>query len=156
LRAEDHLALEQALRAELRMAGHRFATGPSPDHDALQVEGLAGTPSLQYLCDRCGALDRPRAASWRLLSAALSYRHPGSSAHQALHDSRLSGLEAWHVERADTPECSPRVRVELQPAWSGAPPLNVQVRPRNLGLLHCENDQVAPRTRTGGSSSEMQ
>jgi hypothetical protein len=93
-----------------------------------------------------------RAASWRLQTAALSFRHPGSNAHQALHDSRLSGLQAWHVERADSPECSPRVRVELQPAWSGAPPLNVQVRPRNLGLLQCEHGQVAPRTGTAAAS----
>lgn len=155
-RAEDHGALAHALRAELRMAGHRFITGPSPDHDTLRIGGEARNPTLHYLCDRCGASSASHAASWRLLSGALSYRHPGSSAHQALHDGRLSGLEAWRIKPTEGGDCSARVRVELQPAWSGASHLNVQVRPRNLGLLACERDQVTARTETGGAAAGVQ
>jgi hypothetical protein len=154
-RAEDHLALEQALRAELRVAGHRFVSGPSPDHDTLRIEGPARNPTLQYLCDRCGATDSSRASSWRLLTGTLSFRHPGSNAHQALHDSRLSGLQAWDVEHTEGRECTPRVRVELQPALSSEPPLNIVARPRNLGLLVCERDQGAARSQTGGSSQAV-
>lgn len=142
VRADEQQALLELLRRELRIAGHRHRTGPNPDYDELRLEGSRESPTLSYLCDECGASDRWRAAGFRLQSAVLSQRLPGTNAYQALHDAPISGLRSWQVsvsrDQGDRrSDCLARVTITLHPQTSTAP-LSASVRPRNLGPLPCE------------------
>lgn len=138
LRDDDQQALSHMLRAELRIAGQRHHAGPSAEHDVLRVEGRADSPALHYLCDACGATSRTRSAGFRLQSSALAYRHPGSTAHQSLHDARLSALQAWRIEALPDPDCLGTIRIRLEPQDLRTAAWQVQVRPRNLALRPCE------------------
>lgn len=147
----DRHALMQVLRSELRVAGQRQLAGASPAHDQLQL--VSGkSPSVQYLCDRCGATDPARPSSFRVQDGVMAHRSLGGTAHQALNDPRVVAVQGWQVSQGQTGDCSPWVRLQLQAtapdeaaaAWA------VSIRPRNLGLLSCEVD--VPRMATPGGA----
>jgi len=152
---QDRLVLVQVIRSELRVAGQRGRLGPSPAHDQLLVDN-GRTPTIQYLCDRCGAPESGRSSSLRIEDGVLGHRSLGATAHQALNDPRVLAIRGWQVVQGQTADCSPWIAVQLV---SDPPPSSVStpdpaagtvtVRPRNLGLLPCEADT----TRTSGSAS---
>lgn len=140
-RADDHHAVNQMLRTELRMAGHRRDAGQRASHDRLDLDSTVN-PSLQYRCDACGSAEPAPPASFRLQGGAMSHRGLGTSAHQSLHDPSLSPWSQWRLEQGQTAECTPWVRVTLRPARPAngptSPDVTLLVRPRNLGLAPCE------------------
>jgi hypothetical protein len=166
---QDRHAVMQVLRSEIRVAGQRQLAGPSAAHDQLLLD-QGRTPSIQYLCDRCGSPDRTRTSSLRVQDGVIAHRSLGGTAHQALNDPRVLAVRGWKVSQGQTGDCSPWVLLQVQagPADAGAlgatpattpattlpttpdaaaAAFAVSIRPRNLGLLPCEVDAtgvVAP------------
>lgn len=135
--AQELQAIEQALRSELRIAGQRNTPGQSADHDSMVLDPGAG-PALHYLCDRCGATDRAAQAGFRLADGVIWHRSLGSRSYQSLNDARSLALASWTIDLAKARDCPPRLKVQLLPKASASPPVDLWIRPRNLGLGSCE------------------
>ena len=158
---QDRHAVMQVLRSELRVAGQRDLAGPSAAHDQLLLDH-GRTPSIQYLCDRCGSPDRTRTSGLRVQEGVIAHRSLGATAHQALNDPRVLAVRGWQVTQGQSGDCSPWIRLQLQagPAFTStlaaasdtaaAPAWALSIRPRNLGLLSCEAD--ANRMAAPGST----
>jgi hypothetical protein len=141
--AQDLGALTELIRAELRMAGHRYTHGAEPAYDRLGHEAL-GRNAIEYRCDACGSSHRTLPAALRLSQQVLSHRRPGSPVFQPLNDPRLLALSTMSLTEGVRGDCTPWVTVRLiaasthrglsasESVWV------VAVRPRNLGLQPCE------------------
>ena len=139
-------AVLEVIRSELRSAGQRGQSGPSAAHDQLKLEE-GKTPSMQYLCDRCGSPDRARAAGFRLQDGVMGQRSLGATAHQALNDPHAAAVRRWRVTQGQTEDCSPWIQLQLEvdPATAGGDVAWTNtVRPRNLGPLPCEASGLPP------------
>lgn len=137
LQLQDLGAVAQALRSELRMAGHRLRPGTHAAYDRLSLEG-SPNPTLSYLCDACGASDPTRPAGFRLQSGTLVHRAQSAGSFQAVHEATTSAWRAWGVSVVQVEPCVPQVEVQLEPMAPGLPAVQLKVRPRNLGPLACE------------------
>ncbi len=137
LQLQDLGAVAQALRSELRMAGHRLSPGAHAAYDRLGLEG-GPNPSLSYLCDACGASDPSRPAGFRLHSGTLLHRGQSAGSFQAVHEATNSAWRAWVVSATQVEPCVYQVEIRLFPMSPGLAPVHLKVRPRNLGPLACE------------------
>jgi Tfp pilus assembly protein PilW len=118
---QDLGVVSQALRSELRMAGHRWRPGAQAAYDQLGLQGSLN-PALSYWCDACGLMHRGQSAG----------------SFQALHEVAPTAWRDWVVSRGQTEDCAHRVEITLRPLGTGLGPVVLNVRPRNLGALPCE------------------
>ncbi|NBT10603.1 MAG: hypothetical protein EBS47_00515 [Betaproteobacteria bacterium] len=138
LQLQDLGAVTQALRSELRMAGHRRRSGAQAPYDHLRVEHGA-TPGVAFLCDACGASDPNRPAGIRLQAGVLMHRGQSAGSYQALHDAPTSAWRRWQVAQGQTADCLSLLHIRLEPLGSETASMALTIRPRNLGPLACEH-----------------